>query len=53
MEGLAGASLPSAPGHGDVGFLGQNDVEVDEVLIRDEIRRGMAPRWLMVAAPIL
>jgi hypothetical protein len=32
MEGLTRASLPSSPGHGDAGFLGQNDTGVDGVL---------------------
>jgi hypothetical protein len=51
--GLARASLLSSPRHGDVGFLGQNDVGVDGVLTRDETRRGMNPRWLAAAAPLL
>jgi hypothetical protein len=51
--GLARASLPRSPRHGDVGFLGQNDVGVDGVLTRDETWRGMNPRWLAVAAPLL
>jgi hypothetical protein len=53
MGGLAGASLPSSSGHDDVGFLGQNDTGVDEVLTRDETWRGTAPRWLAVVAPLL
>jgi hypothetical protein len=51
--GLAGASLPSSPGHDDMGFLGQNDVGVDGFLTWDETRRGMAPRWLAAADPLL
>jgi hypothetical protein len=51
--GLIGASLPSSPGHGDAGFLGQNDAGVNEVLTRDETQRGTAPWWLAAAAPLL
>jgi hypothetical protein len=51
--GLTGASLPSSPGHVDVGFLGQNDAGVDGVLTWDETRWGMAPMWLVAAAPLL
>jgi hypothetical protein len=51
--GLAGASLSSSPGHGETGLLGQNDARVDGVLTRDETRRGMTPRWLAAAAPLL
>jgi hypothetical protein len=51
--GLIGASLPSSTGHGDAGFLGQNDAGIDGVLTRDETRWGTAPRWLAAMAPLL
>jgi hypothetical protein len=53
MGGLARASLLSSLGHSDVEFLGQNDAGVDEVLTRDETRRGTAQRWLVTVAPLL
>jgi hypothetical protein len=51
--GLARASLLSSLGHSDLEFLGQNDAGVDEVLTRDETRRGTAQRWLVTVAPLL
>jgi hypothetical protein len=52
-RGLTGAPLPSSLGHGDAGFLGQNDMGVDGVLTQGKMRRGTAPRWLAVVASLL
>jgi hypothetical protein len=53
MGGLTGAFLPRSLGHDDVGFLGQNNAGVDEVLTRNKTQQGTTARWLTVAAPLL
>jgi hypothetical protein len=52
-RGLAEALPTSSPGHGDAGFLGQNDTGVDGVLTRAKMWQGMAPRRLTEATSLL